>query len=312
MSNSLRATLYQRFEKLPGVRLEQHGQLLALRVENQAASALVFLQGAQLAHYQRQGEHPAIWLSPQCTYQRGKPLRGGVPVCWPWFGDLERNPAAIRRQWRAADAPAHGFARNRDWRLDDVSCPDPERTLIDLSLTVAATDDAAWPLGALLQLHIEVSARLRIELRVSNQAATAFYYSGALHSYYAVSAIDTVRVDGLQRLNYIDCARDWDHGRQHGELAIDGETDRIYHGAWGPIRVIDHGWRRVLHLSSEGSDSAVVWNPWVEKSQRLSDFADDAYRGMLCVETANAGEDFAIVEPGETRRLGFTLRCRPL
>jgi len=310
--NTLQATLYRRFEKLPGVHLEQRGELLAVCIDNHSAGATVFLQGAQLAHYQRHGEPPVIWCSPLCDYTKGVPLRGGVPLCWPWFGALDKNPIPIRRQVPVDIAGAHGFARNRLWRLDNIERPRGDLTRLRMSLALDAGQEPAWPLAVALQLTIEVGPRLLVRLEVSNPGERAFYYSAALHSYYAVSDIDTVSVAGLERMNYLDCARGRSHGRQRSTLAIDREIDRIYHGTWQPLALVDRGWRRALVISSEGSDSAVVWNPWKEKSRRLSHFAGDAYREMLCIETANAGDDFAVLRPGQRRRLGFSVRSRPL
>ncbi len=312
MADSLHRALYSRFEKLPGVRLEQVGELLAVGIENDSASALVFLQGAQLAHYQRHGEHPVIWLSPHCDYRRGTPLRGGVPLCWPWFGDLASNPLAIRRQVPLHIAGAHGFARNRLWRLESVERPRGDLTRLVLSLNLEERQEDAWPVATALQLTLEIGQRLKLALEITNRSAQAFFFSGALHSYYAVSDIDRVSVQGLERMTYVDSVGERRYGRQRGLLHIDREVDRIYHGTWSPLKLIDHGWRRVLLISPEGSDSSVIWNPWVDKSRRLSHFADGAFREMLCIETANAGDDFVVLQPSQRHRLGFTLRCKPL
>ncbi len=113
--------LYSQFGDLPGISIELHKQLLAIRVENKQATATVFLQGAQLSDYQKQGEQPIIWCSPHCDYQNGQSLRGGIPLCWPWFGDLARNPEPVRQHInQTTDAPAHGFVRNRLWSLSTV------------------------------------------------------------------------------------------------------------------------------------------------------------------------------------------------
>ncbi len=303
---------YRHLESIPGVSLRTRGELVSLQVENDSASAEVFLQGAQLAHYQRHDEPPVLWCSPLCDYREGNPLRGGIPICWPWFGDLDANPHAIRRQYHSGGA--HGFARNRLWQLDNVERVRGDLTRATLSLP-PDSDCAAGEsptCAAALQLTIEVGKRLRLGLDVHNPGPEAFYFSAALHSYYAVSDIDAVRVEGLERLSYLDTVGEASHGRQRGPLTIDREVDRIYHGTWSPLKLVDRGWRRVLLISSEGSDSAVLWNPWVDKAKRLSQFADEAYREMLCIETANAGDDFVVLQAGERHRLGFTLRCKPL
>ena len=301
---------YREFNALPGIHIAFHGELLAVDIDNQSASARVFLQGAQVSHYRRHGEPPVLWCSDQCDYREGTPLRGGIPLCWPWFGVLDKNPAAISRQVVGGDRPAHGLVRNRVWHLAGIEQPSP--ALTRLILTLSVTPENGWNAPASLTLVVEIGDRLGLDLYVTNDGPEAFYFSAALHSYYAVSAIDRVRVQGLERLNYIDCVDGWTTRRQRGDLAIAAETDRIYHGTWQPLTLVDRGWRRALVISSEGSDSAVIWNPWIDKSRRLPQFADAAYKDMLCIETANAGDDCVVLEPGQQHRLGFSVRSRPL
>ncbi len=312
LAKTLQAALYQRFEDLDGVDIELHNELLAVRVNNASASALVYLQGAQLAHYQRHDEHPVIWCSPQCDYRKGTPLRGGVPVCWPWLGALEDNALPVRRQVPLDIASPNGFARHRMWQLAAVECPSASLTRIRLTLSLDAGQETAWPMASALEMTIAVGDRLQISLAVTNHSDYPYYFTGALHSHYAISDLGQVSIGGLERMNYVDRNRDGAHGRQRGALAIDGAIDRVYHGTWQPLTLVDRGWRRELLISSEGSDNAVVWNPGAEKAQNLSHFPADAWREMLCIETANAEEDFAVLKPGKTHHLGITVRCRPL
>ena len=312
LTKTLQAVLYQRFEDLPGVHIELHNELLAVRVENERATATVFLQGAQLAHYQRHDEPPIIWCSPQCDYRKGTPLRGGVPVCWPWLGALDKNAFAIKRQIPLDIAGAHGLVRNRPWQLTAIEQPRADLTRIIMSLSLDDQQESAWPMASQLRLTISVSNRLQVNLEVSNRTEYPFYFSAALHSHYAISDIEQVSVNGLERMNYIDRAHNWSHGNQRGPLVIDREIDRIYHGTWQPLSLIDHGWHRELHISCEGSDNAVLWNPWKETSSRLSQFPEDGYRNMLGIATANADDDFVVLMPHRQHRLGFTVRCRPL
>lgn len=301
---------YQWLSDLNGISLHKQGELFAVQVENACAAATVYLQGAQITHYQRHDEHPIIWCSPLNRYEQGQAIRGGIPLCWPWFGALDNNPPTISRQIKGHDLPNHGFARNREWSLQNVEQPNPELTRLVFKLTTTQLQEPFWPISTELQLSIEIGERLRIYLDVTNSSRFTYYFSAALHTYFAISDIEKVSVNGLDRLNYIDCVNGG-HGRQQGSLSIDGEIDRIYHGTWQPVTLIDKGWNRTLSISSEGSDSAIVWNPWIEKSKRLADFPDEAYRKMLCVETANAEEDCVVLKPKQQHRLGFSLRCRP-
>ncbi|MEH6604537.1 MAG: hypothetical protein V7711_03060, partial [Pseudomonadales bacterium] len=128
--------LYAQFGELPGVTIELHKELIAISVVNQAATATVFLQGAQLSHYQLPNQHPIIWCSDLCDYSEGQSLRGGIPVCWPWFGDLNRNPDKLKQQVTGLDAPAHGFVRKQIWQLDNVQILNDKTTQLVLSLAV--------------------------------------------------------------------------------------------------------------------------------------------------------------------------------
>lgn len=304
-------SLYRRFGEIPGIQIELHRSLLAVQVQNAAATATVFLQGAQLSHYRRHGEPPVIWCSPQCDYTEGTPLRGGIPICWPWFGALDRNPDPVREQL-AGTAGAHGLVRHRPWALIDVQPLDDRLTRLVLALHLAAGEEPAWPAATALTLTLDIGDTLCVSLNVDNRSDDTVCFSSALHSYFAVSRIDRVSVDGLHGLDYIDCLRDWSTRRQQGPLIVDAEVDRIYFGTEHPITLVDTGWQRVLSVESSGSDSAVIWNPWTEKSRRLSQFADDAYRDMLCIETANAATDFIRLPPSQQHELSVTVRCRPL
>lgn len=306
-------SLYQRFGDIPGVFIELHRSLVAVRVDNAVASATVFLQGAQLSHFQPHQQQPVIWCSPTCDYSPGTPLRGGIPLCWPWFGDLNRNPDGVSAKTYIKEASAHGFARNRDWELLDIEqTTDRQQTTLVLGLTLQEGEVPGWPFATTLRLRIQVGSSLQLEFLTHNIGSSTLVYSSALHSYYAVSNIDSVSLDGLDGLEYIDCLRDWTSGHQQGALRIDREVDRIYHNTERDITLIDGGWKRAIHVKSRGSRSAVVWNPWNEKAQRLSQFPDSAYREMMCIETANVDRDCITLQPGESHSLSLEVQTTPL
>lgn len=304
--------LYQQFGDIAGVTIELHQDLLALRVDNDQASATVFLQGAQLSHYQKQGEQAIIWCSPECDYTAGVPLRGGIPVCWPWFGELAKNPDAVQQQINLNEAPVHGFARQRQWQLSAVEAIHSGLTRLQLQLSLAEGEEALWPWATELQLTILVGESLELSLEVHNSSEQSLCFSSALHSYFSVADIDQVSITGLEGLSYIDFMDDWRQYKQQGALIIDREVDRIYSGTANSIQLVDQQWQRSIRVSNEGSNSAVLWNPWQEKSRRLPHFADDAYKRMLCIETANADQDFVQLAAGDTHRLALTISSSTL
>lgn len=304
--------LYARFGHLPGVTIELHKELIAVAVTNKQANATIFLQGAQLSHYQRHGQAPTIWCSPQCDYLAGTPLRGGIPVCWPWFGDACKNPQAIRCQFKATPTTAHGFVRSLPWQLDAIELINDKQTQLVFVLQLDGSENPSWPYPARLVMAFHIGEQLTIDFTVINTSRECFNFSSALHSYFAVGDIQQVAVNGLNQLHYIDCLKDWSLQQQQGELMIQQEVDRIYRGTKQAIQIVDHCWQRSIDISFQGSQSAIVWNPWLKKSQRLSQFAANAYQSMLCIETANAEQDYISLAPSEQHHLQLILNTEPL
>jgi glucose-6-phosphate 1-epimerase len=290
------------------LRVTQSGDLPLLHIDHPRARAVVALQGAQVLHYQlhagngqRADSRPIIWLSDQAAYQRGQSLRGGVPVCWPWFGDLVRNPEPVRKQFSLARAPAHGLVRGENWLLEKF---DTDDSAARVTLRYPATDMLA---GIDLRLEISIGDTLQLSLRTSNCSDRSFAFSQALHTYFAIGDIHRAAVHGLDAAPYIETLEDWRKKQQNGPVTFTGETDRIYLQAPELIRIHDPVWQREIHLQCSASKSAVVWNPWIEKSKCLSQFAPDAWQHMLCVETANVMADCVQLAPGASHSLTLTI-----
>lgn len=294
-------SLYTKFGSLKGVTIELHKQLIAVSVKNEAASATIFLQGAQLAEYKRIGEHPLIWLSDQCTYQMGKPLRGGIPICWPWFGDLARNPVAIQDQLGESDWPAHGFVRMQEWELISVELPDSETTRITLQLQI--TPDERWPFPAVLRVIISVGTTLDVQFQVTNLSAEPFSFTHALHTYFNVGNIESIAVEGLEGRDFLDTLDDWVTKKSNFPLQINAEVDRIYPNSPEKVAIIDRKLGRIIRINASNLPDLVVWNPWVEKSMRLSHFNDNHFKHMLCLESA------ALLDNAVTLAANETFKC---
>jgi glucose-6-phosphate 1-epimerase len=273
---------------IQSVQLVQLGELPALRVHNDHAEALIALQGAQLLEFTPRDSQPVIWLSEQAEFKRGQSIRGGIPVCWPWFGDLARNPEAVRSGVRDADAPAHGLVRAQDWLLESVVEGPVDTRIV---LRHPGTSIPGWNHAAALTLTIAIGTTLRLQLCTRNTGTAPLALAQALHTYLAVSDIGQVEIRGLDGAPYIDTLRDWQEFQQEGPVHARGEIDRIYRQVPAHIELFDAGWQRTLHLHMRNSASAVVWNPHVAKAQRLSQFAPDAWQRMLCIETANVLDD---------------------
>ena len=287
------------FSGLPGWRL-RFGQ----------AQLDICQQGAQILSYFPDTEQPPlIWLSDCAEYVQGQSVRGGVPICWPWFGDIQRSPEAVRNT-TTGDAPFHGLARTLDWQLIHSSAA---TTGVELSLQLDASHGlSGWPHAATVQLQVELGEQLTLRLDNHNLGSQPLAISQALHSYLAVSDIDKVAVHGLEGCPYYETLEQWQLREQVGAVRFSGETDRIYMKVPEQLQIIDAGWQRRIELRALGSQSAIVWNPWMDKAQTLSGFASDAWQQMLCIETANVQDDHLLLAPGKRHRLVLQLSCEAL
>jgi glucose-6-phosphate 1-epimerase len=245
--------------------------------------ALVALEGAQVIAWRHRGLD-MLWCA--ATRPDGKPLRGGIPICWPWFGSHPDDPAK----------PAHGIARLRTWAVVEHNAGHVAMTLSEGMLRA--------------RLDVTLTDELRVSLTTRNEGAVPVTVSAALHTYLAVDDIASVRVTGLDGAAFIDKLDNDARKVQHGDLRFDRETDRIY-ATTSPVRMMD-GTRGLVVDGADTSRSVVVWNPWVEKSARLGDMAKDDYRWMLCLETAWAGDDARILAPGAHAALTAVLRPQPM
>ena len=274
------------------------GGLVRCNIHTPLARALVYLQGAHVALFQPVGSEPVLFLSRQSHFAPGKPIRGGVPVCFPWFGPLAGRP----------DAPMHGFARTMEWDLESVTvAPSAE---VDLALSLAASDAtrAQWPHDFLLRHVIQIGAGLSMTLIVENRGAEPFTIEEALHTYLAVGDVREVAVTGLEHTTFLDKADGLKTKSLTGEpLRFTGETDRVFPGHRAACAIDDPVLRRRLLVEKSGSGTTVVWNPWTAKAAAMADFGDDEWPRMLCIETANTGANAVTVAPGAQHTMRATV-----
>ena len=290
----------------PRISRELFDELSCWRVQTAHADLLVAEQGAQILSYRRTGEPPLIWLSELAAGKRGQSVRGGVPVCWPWFGDLARNPTALLAQYRGDAAPFHGLVRNLAWQCRESVIDGNEVRLLFACLQ---PEDGlpGWPHAVDVELEIRLGARLHLTLHSHNHGQRPVWISQALHSYFAVSDIHNVAIHGLEGCRYIETLEGWSEQTQERPLQFSSETDRIYLGLPSRLELHDAGWQRKLCLESRSAHTAVLWNPWIDKAKRLSQFAEDAWQRMLCIETANVWDDCVQLASGASHRLGLCL-----
>ncbi len=266
------------------------GSLEYIYIKNESASAKVALQGAHIFSYVRSGEDDLLWVSEVSDFEHKKAIRGGVPICWPWFG-----------QDRSGEGrPQHGFARTSMFEFVSKDESDPYTTKITLKLKPSDETRKLWPYSFELMLHITVSDKLSMELSTTNLDERAFELTQALHTYFDVSDISNIQIKGLESKPYLD-ALSWDNKTQNGVITFAGEVDRVYQEVEGEISLIDNG--KIISIKNDGSSSVVVWNPWIDKCRRMSAMKEDTYRGFVCIESANAFDDLILLKPGETHTL---------
>ncbi len=297
----------------PQVESVKLDELNCWRISTDQAELLIAQQGAQVISYQRHGQQPLIWPNPAALYKPGKAVRTGVPVCWPWFGNLGRNPEAVQAMRNASDeAPAHGLVRTLDWELLGIEKLD-SGVKVELGVPQAARGELpGWPHKVEVRLCVVLGEALEITLHSRNLDDHPVSLSQALHSYFAVSDVRRATVECLGGLTYIETLDGWQPRQQAGVLGFAGETDRIYLNTPAQLSFVDPGWQRRVTLASTGSRSAVVWNPWVERATALPDMADDGWQGMLCIETANVWDDVVTLAPGAACAMGVRFTASEL
>ncbi|ENO14279.2 D-hexose-6-phosphate mutarotase [Marinobacter nanhaiticus D15-8W] len=279
----------------------QHGQQV-LEIRHPEFFARIFLQGAHLTEFAPRDSDNWLWLSSAANYAPGAAIRGGIPICWPWFGDPAKNPPEVAD--RIVDAKAHGFARTLLWALERTQSSDKSA---EVTLTLDARDlgdrFGDWPLTA--SIAFEFTAKTcRITLSTHNVSDQPVTYTEALHTYFPTSDIHQTQVDGFDGSHYTDTLDNWQDRTQSGPICFDGEVDRIYHAA-GDIRInTPEGTTRI---ESNGSASTIVWNPGPGKAARLPDFPDAAWTSMLCVETANTTSNCIRLMGGESHMTQLVL-----
>lgn len=230
-----------------------------------------------------------LWVSEKSFYQQGKAIRGGIPVCWPYFGAAE-----------IAGEPAHGYARLNEWEVQEITDIADGRVKAKLTLNGSKLPDYCKNLTA--ELEIIIGKTLQVSLTTFNRGNYDFKLSQALHSYFNVSNISNIEVKGLEDTEYFDSLTNQTL-RQQGAITFDSEVDRVYLDTEAPCTLVDKNKSYQLQITKSGSASTVVWNPWIDKARRMADFGDDEYLNMVCIETVNAKTDSRILKANTSHTL---------
>ena len=246
----------------------------------------LYRHGAHVTRWRPAGHDEVLWMSARSNYLYDQPIRGGVPICFPWFGG--HKPPGHEQ------GPSHGYARIITWEYTDV-CRDAQ----GLTLTLRT---AIEPFA--LQYRVSFADTLTMELGVTNTGNAPASFEAALHTYFVISQIKQVQVHGLENTPYIDTVGGGERAMRQDDrpITFSAETDRTYASA-APVRIVDPGLSRTITVAKTGSNSTVVWNPWSNKAKAMPDFGDEEWPGMLCVETANVRPNDIEILPGETHTM---------
>ncbi len=270
---------------------DEHG-LQYIEVKNEFGEGTVALQGAHVMRFKPHYEkNPVLWLSDYARYTPGRSIRGGVPICWPWFGAHPTDSTLC----------PHGFARVIPWKIVDVDTVynGATRILLEMEQTPEAKRQLSYPYE--LTLNITIGRRLKLELATTNLATHPFSVGEAFHTYLAVSDVEQIKVTGVQERLYTDKLREYERGVENSFLSFRGEFDRIYMDHTADCFIHDAGYDRLIRVQKSGSSNTVVWTPWADKAHAMEDMGDgDEWREMICVETTNSLENTVIINPGRT------------
>ena len=291
--------LNQQFALANALRFETSpGGLTRAMISTPLAEAEIYQQGAHIAHWAVRGRKPVLFMSSKSFLAPGKPIRGGVPIIFPWFGPRSGDKPG----------PAHGFARTALWSVESARLLNSGAVEIAFGL---AADQASRAFGFdafAVRFTATIGSELSLSLDVSNQSQAPLVFEEALHTYFAVSSTRDVAIHGLEGTTYIDKTDSFSRKLQpDAPIRIAKETDQVHLNTAATCTISDPAWERRVVIPKTGSNSTVVWNPWIAKTATLADMAPDEWQRMICVETANVADNAVTLAPGDSHRLSATI-----
>lgn len=284
---------------IPGIAqvISGNSGLPKIAVTTPSASAEIYLHGAQVTSWQPADAEEAIFLSEHSHWQDGRAIRGGIPICFPWFRAKADDPLA----------PAHGFLRTREWRLDSVTADEDGSVIVVCSTESDESTRRWWPHEFRLVNRVTVGSLLRLELTAKNTGSTSLRFEEALHTYFLVGDAEKVRVRGLDQIRYLDNVDGNREKVQSGDVGFESVTDNAYINNHGPAELIDPALHRTIITEKENSATTVVWNPWQQGAASLSDLGNDEWQRMICVEASNILGAAVSLDPGQEHTMRATL-----
>jgi D-hexose-6-phosphate mutarotase len=293
MANTSKPTVPARVTFLDG-----RGELPMVDITTPWSTAQIYLHGAHVTNFKKHAEAPLLFLSQCSRFEEKQPIRGGVPVIFPWFGSRE-------------GMGMHGFARVKLWEIKEV-LPAADGTVSVRFQLPDCPEAGAYP-AFLAEYVVTVNEGLTLELIVTNKSEDAkLEFEECLHTYFAVEDVAATGIVGLKGLSYLDKVADFAKKTETNEaIQISSEVDRVYLDATGTVEIRDARLGRVIRIEKKNSASTVVWNPWIAKAQQMPDFGNEEYQNMVCVESGNVNANKLVLEPGQTSSLKVKLSSGP-
>jgi glucose-6-phosphate 1-epimerase len=287
--------------EIPGkvVFMDGRGELPMLEVSTAWSTAEIYLHGAHVTHFRRRDEPPLLFLSQCSRFAENQPIRGGIPIIFPWFGPRE-------------GMAQHGFVRHKAWELKECA-PSPDGSVSVKFCLPEYPEASSFPPFA-IDYIVTVNESLTLKLIVKNLSPDeVFAFENCLHTYFEVGDISAVSVSGLKGTSYLDKVANFaQKSEDHDSIRFNSEVDRIYLNTASAIDIRDTSLKRKIQVEKQGSVSTVVWNPWITKAQQMPDFGNDEYLKMVCVESGNVGSNTVRLSPGESSTLTVKLSSAPL
>ncbi len=277
--------------------MEQDGGLVFISVYNKHAEAEICLYGAYVTRFAPHGTFDVLWVSQASAFEESKPIRGGIPVCFPWFGPHESDEKM----------PMHGFARILYWDVVETAALPGGETRVVLQLAASGQTKAYWPYDFIARLEVLVGKQLEVRLLVENRGREAFSYTAALHSYYHVSMIGNISIEGLQNTQYYNFQDTTMKVQNDNLLIINGEVNRRYVETTAGCLLHDPAYMRTIEAKKIGSEATVVWNPWDEFCEKTPDLDDEDYQSFVCIEAANIYNNKIKLYPGDQHTTGVLI-----
>lgn len=259
-----------------------------LQVSNRCCEATIALQGAQLLTFKRKQGSELLWLSPNAIFTPGKAIRGGIPVCLPWFGVNQNNPSL----------PKHGFVRNQAWILSAIDETEADRTRLVFCYQSSSEELTLFGAEFHVELEMTLGETIELTLTLHNCADHAATFSWALHSYHPTADLSQVRIKGLDNHTYLDNLQGLKPCEQEGDVCFSGEVDRVYESVPAVQQVYG---LPSLRIEGSNCDTAIVWNPGAENARSMSDVGALIHEQFICVERGSAFANSWHLEPNERK-----------